>query len=547
MRPERATAIALSLALLAGCASAPPANAPRIATSQPTAATPADEPVTTPATDLWVRIRRGMDLPPAGDHARIDKWIAYYTSHRNHLLGSAQRARPFLWHIVAAIDDRGMPLELALLPIVESGFQPQAYSRSGAAGLWQFIPGTARRFGLETNWWYAGRLDAMAATQAALDYLSWLHGLFDNWMLAVAAYNCGENCVAAAVANARADDRPIDFWHLALPAQTEDYVPKLLALKRILLQPQAYALNWPKLPNRPLTELVALPTQVELPVAAKLVDLEREQLRYLNPAFRHQVTGPGSQRSLLVPIAYADALRSALASADPDTLVTRHLHRVARGDTLSAIASHYDTSVAVIRAANGLSGDVIHPGENLTIPGAGPAAPDFHPVPAGHLVQHEVRSGQTLWGIAQRYQVSVDDLRSINHLASHAVLHPGQVLRLRAPGQGTDRSEGLVVRHQVTRGQTLWGIAQHYDVDVDQLRAWNQLSVGAVLHPGESLSIRIPIDTKMMTYEVQGGDTLWSIAQRFGVDVSQLRSWNNLSGGIIHPGQELRIHVTDAV
>lgn len=200
------------------------------------------DPIGTPG-GLWDRIRHGYQMTPYPHKRLVRKWVQFYITHLDHLLGAARRARPFLWHIVEAIDERGMPMELALLPIVESGFNPAAESYAGAAGLWQFMPMTADRFGLDQNWWYDGRNAVLPSTRAALDYLSWLHGRFDNWLLALAAYNAGAGRVSQAVNVARAQGRPTDFWHLNLPTQTENFVPKLLALREILRAPQRFAIN----------------------------------------------------------------------------------------------------------------------------------------------------------------------------------------------------------------------------------------------------------------------------------------------------------------
>lgn len=540
--------LAAAALAVAGCAAHPPRDAAKnIAgnTAPPPAAEPKlAMPAPAPATGLWERIRRGLALPQAGAHPQIRAWTQFYASHREHLLGSAQRARPFLWHIVEAVDARGMPMELALLPIVESGFNPRAYSRSGAAGLWQFIPGTAERFGLQSNWWYQGRLDVLAATSAALDYLAWLHARFGNWLLALAAYNCGENCVGAELERVRVAGEPMDFWHLDLPAQTEDYVPKLLALKRLLVGADAYALNWPQIPNRALTAAVALPAQVELSVAAGLIDMPVAQLRDLNPAFQRFATHPDVDRGLLVPIAYADKLRTALAAADPKNLVTSHRHRVVRGEVLGRIAEHYGTTVARIVAANNLSANLIHPGDELVIPtGSRVPAPATEVAAAAEppAVQHRVERGQTLWGIARRYRVGVDELRRWNDLAASAVLLPGQVLALRGVGGE------VMARHVVAAGESLWGIARRYGVAVTMLRRWNAIGPDAVLQPGQTLKLGPQQTGQVVYYRVRDGDTLWSIAHRYGVEVADLRAWNQLAEVTIHPGQRLRVVVADAV
>lgn len=535
VRPGVLGVLAAGLAL-AGCASAPVSERiPHAESRAPARQTPM---VSAPSSDdLWLRIRAGFALPAVADRPEIREWTHFYATHRDHLLGAAERARPFLWHIVEALEARGMPMELALLPIVESGFDPSARSYAGASGLWQFIPVTASRFGLERNWWYDARLDSLSATDAALDYLGWLHAEFDNWLLALAAYNCGEGCVGRALARAGARGRPQTFWTIDLPAQTDNYVPKLLALKRILSDPEAYALDWPSLANRPLTATVALPGQVELAVAAEMIGMSATALRAINPAFRRWATHPDSPHALLVPVQYADQLRTALAQADPDELVTWRRHRVARGEVLGAIAQTYGTSVSMIQQVNHLGSTLIHPGDSLLIPtGDAQAVPVPPPALARAnqpLLRHQVARGETLWGIAQHYGVGVAQLRRWNQL-SDSLLRPGEELLVRGAAPPAP------VKHYVVEaGDSLWGIARAFNVHVAELRSWNALPQGAVLQPGQRLEIR---SQGLVVYRVRDGDSLWAIASRFAVDIADLRAWNDLAGGgYIHPGQHLRI------
>ncbi|MEQ9130990.1 MAG: transglycosylase SLT domain-containing protein, partial [Salinisphaeraceae bacterium] len=279
--PTRVRLTALGLMLLslalAGCASRP---------APPPAVTVAPEPMGPPApairpvvyNDIWARIREGMALAGHEQRPEVRAWTRFYAARTRHIEEAAQRASPFIWHIAEAVEQHDMPLEIALLPIVESGFDPRANSHSSAAGLWQFMPLTASRFGLERNWWYDGRRDVLSATSAALDYLGFLHRRFDDWLLALAAYNAGEGRVGRALARAEAAGQPRDFWHLDLPAETDDYVPKLLALRRLLQTPGAFDLALPTIPDRPLTEAVQLDAQIDFAVAADMIDMPAQTL-----------------------------------------------------------------------------------------------------------------------------------------------------------------------------------------------------------------------------------------------------------------------------
>ncbi|HYB34091.1 MAG TPA: transglycosylase SLT domain-containing protein, partial [Steroidobacteraceae bacterium] len=201
--------------------------------------------------DLFDRMRAGFKLPDDGERRAVEQQLHWYVSNPDYLQRAFGRADLYLYHIVTELERRGMPLELALLPVVESAFQPYAYSRARAAGLWQFIPGTGSKYGLKQDWWYDGRRDIVESTRAALDYLQSLHEEFGDWLLAIAAYNCGEKLVERAVEMNRAAGRSIEFWNLWLPTETRAYVPKLLAMKRLVLDPEAYGLSISPIPNQP--------------------------------------------------------------------------------------------------------------------------------------------------------------------------------------------------------------------------------------------------------------------------------------------------------
>lgn len=482
-----------------------------------------------PNNDLWIRVRNGFELPRQYGHPSVDEWVQYYLSHEKHLNASLRRARAYLWHVAEAVSERGMPLELALLPIVESGYNASAVSYSGAGGLWQFMPMTARDMGLRQGWWYDGRFDAMASTRAALDYLSWLHDYFNgNWLLALAAYNAGPGRVEDAIAQAHARGQPTDFWHLNLPRETTAYIPKLFALRRIMVNPNRYAFSWPSLPDKPQTVEVELPAPIEVDIAANMLNMPEERLRELNPGIRHSSTAPEySDADLLVPIAKADTFRSALAQADPGELVSRDWHVVQSGDTLSGIAHAHGVSVAALRRVNGIAGNRIYAGQRLTLPK--PGTPSETPTKP-----YVVQTGDSLWQIAHRHGISVAALRRVNDLSGN-MLRAGQTLDL--PLSATPTT------YRVQSGDTLWSIAQRYDTSVEQLRKWNRLD-GKALQPGQTLAVTgsAPLPD---FYHVQDGDTLWSIAHRFEIKVALLRDLNNLgSNNTIQPGQRLLLQPT---
>lgn len=487
-----------------------------------------------PERDLWSQIRSGFQFNAHGDHRRVRRWTQQYATHQRYLRASLDRARPFLWHIVQRIDERDMPTELALLPIVESGFDPAARSYMGASGLWQIMPGTADHVGLTRDWWYDGRNDVIASTDAALSYLDAMQARYDgDWLLALAAYNAGPSRVDAALARADREGVGSSFWDLDLPRETMDYVPKLLALRRIMATPNRFSIDWPTLDNRPRTRSVTLPGQIELAVAARMLDMTEDDLRELNPALQRWASAPRKGTHLLVPARKADAFRTRLAKVGPRPLVSRNTHTVRRGDVLGVIARHYHVSVAALRQANHLRGDRIRVGQTLQIPRAGGPG---QPARGAETTQtYVVQAGDSLWEIAQRYHIDVSAMRRYNHGIA-GTIRPGQ--RLTIPGSATPPEPST---HVVKNGDSLWIIANNNRVTVADLRRWNRLDASTRLQPGQSLAVDGPAPLPDF-YEVETGDSLWSIAARFSMQVTTLRSLNEMSSGsTIRPGQRLRL------
>jgi membrane-bound lytic murein transglycosylase D len=473
-------------------------------------------------TDLLDRIRDGYALPDV-QHPAVEREVELYRSRPEFLDRVFKRGERYLYHIVGEIEKRGLPLELALLPVVESAFNPVAYSRSRAAGLWQFIPSSGKHYGLEQNWWIDERRDVIEATDAALTYLQYLHGYFGgDWFLAIAAYNGGEGTVSSAVRRNQQRGLPTDFWSLDLRAETRDYVPKLLAISRIVRDPQAYGLQFAAIPNQPYFEVVDPGRQVHLGDAADLAGITREDMFALNPAYNRMTTPPDGPHRLLLPIPNAAQFRQAMldqtllitqgklvvAAAEPPPEVNHH---VRRGDTLSSIARQYGVSIDSLRAANDLRGSVIHPGQSLLIPSSDPAAATLASLAAprediaAQLPErqksarsspkarvHVVRSGDTLWGVARKYGVTVPALAAANGLSSQAGLVPGA--RLDIPGSGSSArsgSGGDRVTYKVRRGDTLSQIADRYNVTVRQLMSWNKLRRASSLQTGQRLVLYV--------------------------------------------------------
>src|SRR5690554_2686497 len=253
--------------------------------------------------DIWARIRNGYGLPVISN-AQVDAHLKWYSNHQAHLDRVTERSQRYLHYVVSELENNDMPLELALLPMIESSYDPFAYSRAKAAGLWQFVSGTGKNFGLRQDWWYDGRRDVVASTDAAIRYLQRLYNMFDNdWLLALAAYNSGEGRVRRAIEKNRSAGKPTDFWSLQLPKETRSYVPHLLALAQIVRTPEAYSVSLHDIPNDPYFIKISLDSQIDLMQAARLADIDLTELQHLNAGYNRWLTAPSGEHVLLVPVA----------------------------------------------------------------------------------------------------------------------------------------------------------------------------------------------------------------------------------------------------
>lgn len=405
------------------------------------------EPGATPP-DLLGRMVAGFALEPV-DNARVRQELAWFTRNPAYIDRVFTRGSLFLPHILDEIETRGLPTELALIPLIESAYDPFAYSHGRAAGLWQFIPGTGLRFGLRQNWWYDGRRDVVESTRAALDYFEYLNGFFEgDWLLAMAAYNAGEGRVRQAVnRNLRAERDPA-FWYLQLPRETRHYVPRLLAIRKLLTDPEAHGITLPELPDEPGFAIVPVTGQLDLALAAELADVSTDEIYRLNAGFNRWATDPEGPQRLLVPAKREALFRERLAAIDLREQAQWHHHRVTSGETLTHIARRYGVGVRELARWNGMApgdtlaigrslliwqnADGIDPGTASTVAASASRAQVAAPPAAARLrrMNYTVRQGDSLWRIANRFAVSVDELLEWNALSREAVLRPGQRLVL---------------------------------------------------------------------------------------------------------------------
>jgi len=320
------------------------------------------------AIEIWERLRAGFSLPQQVAPS-VQAHIDNFRNHPRHIERILQRGEPYLFYILSRVEERGLPAELALLPVIESAFDPFTSSPAGAAGIWQFMPATAKHVGLRQDWWFDGRRDIVAATEAALDYLQELQQRFDgDWLHALGAYNAGRARVNKAISLNRKQGKPLDFWHLSLPGETRNYVPKLIALCTIIANPEAYNITLPALENTPHFTAVDTGGQLDLQVAARLTGTSLEALQRLNPGLIRSTTTTASSHTLLIPRASKQRFLEQLALLSADQRVLSVKYRVRWGDTLSTIAQNSRTTVARLRQINRLDSSRIFAGKLLIVP-----------------------------------------------------------------------------------------------------------------------------------------------------------------------------------
>ena len=403
--------------------------------------------------DLWERIRHGFAMPDLDSPLVLDRQI-WYASRPSYIKRMVERSRRYLYHIVDELEKRGMPTELALLPMVESSFNPMAYSRAHASGLWQFIPSTGKNYNLQQNWWFDGRRDILASTTAALDYLQFLYEMHGDWQLALASYNWGENAVARAIEKNKARGLAADFSSLTVPVETSYYVPKLQALKNIIANPQAFGVDLDPIPNQPYFVTVSKTRDIDVRLAAKLAEMPVEELIALNPAYNRPVITAAQTQSMVLPADRVKIFQANLARHDKP-LVSWQTYTLKSGDKLEKIAALHGITLARLRLVNGFGArSRVGAGDQLLLPIRGtnaafepmPAVFQPPPMPEQHLrkLTYVVKKGDTLASIAQRHRVNTDDLRRWNPIGRLAT---GQklLIQVRAPALAAKK-------HQATAG-----------------------------------------------------------------------------------------------
>ncbi len=483
---------------------------------------PLPEPIdlTCETDDLFQRIRNGFSMPDINTDLVLTQQ-QWYLNHPDYLRRIVERGRLYLHYIVEELDKRGMPMELALLPMVESAYNPMAYSRAKASGLWQFIPATGKRYNLDQDWWKDERRDIVASTSAALDYLQSIYEMHGDWHLALASYNWGEGAVARAINKNRSADLPTDYLSLNMPTETRNYVPKLQALKNIFNNRRLVAeLNLPKVPNRPYFDTVVKTENIDVKVAAKLAEIPVQEFVALNPAHNRPVIK--SETPIVIPAHKVEVFESNLEAHQESNkpLSSWQTYTLRAGEKLAAIAKRFGLTLASLKSINGFnSRSKPVPGTPLLVPNKNggetasmaalpeqPRAPEAATEKTPSSRPYTVRKGETLATIARSHRTTVAELKRLNPSQANTI-RPGVKLALPArasattagkrsdknvakAGPGTkNKKTAKLTRYTVRRGDTLASIARHFSVGTDDLKRWNPQS-NKTLKPGNTLIIQ---------------------------------------------------------
>lgn len=468
-----------------------------------------------PQFNLWDRLLQSFKLDLEIENPRITAQLNWYKRHPRYLERVFTRAERYMFHVVEQVEARNLPGELALLPIVESAYDPFAYSHGRASGMWQFIPSTARYFGIENDWWFDGRRDVLDSTDAALTYLDRLARRFDgDWMHALAAYNSGGGTVNRAIRINRNAGKPTHFWGLRLPDETKAYVPKLIALAKLIKNADEYGIKLRHIPNEPYFAAVDTEAQIDLAQAAKMADISINELYLLNPGFSQWATSPNGPHRLLVPVENAEIFKTNLERVPPQKRIAWQRYKVASGDSLISIAKRFRTTPELIRDANQMRGNSIRAGSKLLIPIPKASASHYalsssqrlkrkqgydRSNTGGNKIEHYVQPGDSFWDLSRKHKVGVRELARWNGMAPNDPLLPGKKLVIWSKAERTatsnqkDRKIIRRVGYRVRQGDSLARIAGKFNVSVKQIVSWNKIDKQKYLQPGQSLTLYVDV------------------------------------------------------
>ena len=441
--------------------------------------------------DIWERIRLELSITiPKDQIAATSLYRERLYSNQTAVNRISKSGQRYLFHTLTRAQELGLPVELALLPFVESEFDPYAKSVDGATGIWQFMPATGKEWGLKSNWWYDGKKDVLASTEAALQFLTYLNEKFDgDWLLAMAAYNTGPTRVNRAIRKNKREDKPVRFWDLNLPKETTAYVPKLLVLCELIKDPKAFDVNLPSIANRPYFERVKIPGQLDLMQAADLAGLKPETIYELNPGFNQWATDPSGPHYLLLPVGVSDRFMTQLESLDQNDLVRWDRYKIRRGDNLYKIASRYKIEVAVLMEINGLASDLIIAGKEIMVPRGSAWAGKQNPREQVYVVI----GGDSLWNISKKFKVSIEDVVLWNDLDIEVPLQINQEIKIFSRyeriRQELPSRDLRTMLYPVKSGDTISRIASKFEITSKDIQEWNEIEDVSKIFPGQVLKL----------------------------------------------------------
>ncbi|MCY4046389.1 MAG: LysM peptidoglycan-binding domain-containing protein [Cellvibrionales bacterium] len=464
--------------------------------------------VVTEDTTIWPRVQANLVLSDI-EHKRVTPYLKWYKKNPDYLSRVQQRSARYIFAIVELLEKHDMPTDLALLPIIESAYEPFSYSHGQASGLWQFIPMTAKRFKLQSDWWKDDRRDTLMATESAIKYLSYLHRYFDgDWMHALAAYNAGEGTVRRAINKNKKLKKPTDFWSLSLPKETKAYVPKLIALSTIFNDPDAFEVELLAIADEPYFETVHLDAPLDLAQAATLAETPIEELYYLNPDLNQWATPPKNNYSFHIPADKKATFVEALAKLPKADRIAWKRHTIKSGETLSGIAAQYKSNTTLIREVNQMTSNRILKGQTLMIPTAQDKAIEYsysqsqrlravqarQPRGSKNKLNYKVKSGDSFWSIAKKYQVSVNSLAKWNSKSPKDPLRVGQSLVIWQDKSRKTRKEMIrKIHYKVRSGDSLARISNKFNVSMGDLIKWNDINPKKYIYKGQSLKIFVDV------------------------------------------------------
>jgi membrane-bound lytic murein transglycosylase D len=479
---------------------------------------------------VWERLLSLYSLPDI-KNPRIDRELNWYLNHPTSLAIIQQRAEPYLNHILDEIEAKNIPGELALLPVIESAFVPDAYSKADASGLWQFVPATGKEYGLQQNDWYDGRRDVYASTIAATTYLKELSETFDgDWLLALASYNCGQGRVKKSIEKNQFRNMATDYWSLELPEETEAYVPRLLAIATLFAHADEYNIHLQHIPNRPYFEVIDIKSPLDLHKAAKLANTPLYAFLKLNPGFNRSSTAPQGPHRLLVPVANAQEFKKNLALLPYADRVDLRQYDIEQSTAHHYVEKH-DEAPALSRE---------NPHQQTTI-------------------TYKVKSGESLASVATKNHTTLKSLRLSNNLKSDSI-HAGMHLKIPLETKLTNASSQTTAKtkhtntqqYAVKKGDTFFNIAHRFSVTPKDIANWNNTNLKAALIPGQKITIKsinpqmasASSSIRLLSYTVNKGDSLQHISNKFNVSVADLRKSNTtaLINGL-RPGLKLKIFI----